>query len=306
VTGPSGGTRSSVVLVTAALFADGEIGGDLVAALDRVDVDARWEVWDDEAVDWAADLVAVRSAWDYHRRCPEFLTWARRVERISPMLNGADVFAWSSDKAYLIELAELVPVVPTRLMDESTLADGLAAGVEEFGAIVVKPRIGASGIGLVVVEEPLDPRLQGLVAGPWVVQPLVESVRTKGETSVYVFAGRAVSQVHKQPGGREIRVHELYGGSSRSVRLGRRTTALAEKAVRAAGQLLDADIAYARVDLMTWKGALTVSELELIEPGLYLDVDPANADRFAALVASYLGSSASGRTHRPGTAPFLL
>lgn len=281
-------SRPSVVLVTAALFADGEIGGDLVAALDRAGVEARWEVWDDESVDWAADLVAVRSTWDYHRRCPEFLAWARRVERISPLLNGAEVFAWNADKAYLVELAAHVPVVPTRLMDESTLAVGLVAGLEEFGSIVVKPRTGASGVGLVVVEEPLDPRLQGLATGPWVVQPLVESVRTKGETSVYVFAGRAASQVHKQPGPEEVRVHELYGGRSRPVRLGKATGALAERAVRDAGRLLGADLAYARVDLMTWNGRLTVSELELIEPGLYLDIEPANADRFAGLVASYL------------------
>ena len=285
-TAPS--TRPSVLLVTAALFASGEIGGDLVAALDRAGVDARWVVWDDEAVDWDADLVAVRSAWDYHRRCPEFLAWARRVERISPLLNGAEVFAWNADKAYLLELADHVPVVPTRLMDDSTLVSGLTAGLEEFGAIVVKPRIGASGVGLVVVEEPLDARLQGLVAGPWVVQPLVESVRTSGETSVYVFAGRAVSQVDKRPGGAEVRVHELYGGSSRAVPLGEQTAALAEQTVRAAERLLTADLAYARVDMMTWQSGWAVSELELIEPGLYLDVDPANADRFASLVRSRL------------------
>ncbi len=281
-------SRPSVVLVTAALFPDGEIGGDLVAALDRADIGARWEIWDDEGADWQGDLIAVRSAWDYHRRCPEFLGWARRVERISPLLNGSEVFAWNADKAYLVELAEHVPVVPTRLMDDASLVSGLASGLDEFGAVVVKPRIGASGVGLIVVEEPLDARLQGLVAAPWVVQPLVDSVRTRGETSVYVFAGRAVSQVDKRPGSQEIRVHELYGGSSRAVPLDPRAAALAEEAVRAAERLLDADLAYARVDLMIWNDAWTVSELELIEPGLYLDVDPANADRFASLVAELL------------------
>lgn len=281
-------SRPSVVLVTAALFPDGEIGGDLVAALDRADIGARWEIWDDEGADWQGDLIAVRSTWDYHRRCPEFLGWARRVERISPLLNGSEVFAWNADKAYLVELAEHVPVVPTRLMDDASLVSGLASGLDEFGAVVVKPRIGASGVGLIVVEEPLDARLQGLVAAPWVVQPLVDSVRTRGETSVYVFAGRAVSQVDKRPGSQEIRVHELYGGSSRAVPLDPRAAALAEEAVRAAERLLDADLAYARVDLMIWNDAWTVSELELIEPGLYLDVDPANADRFASLVAELL------------------
>jgi glutathione synthase/RimK-type ligase-like ATP-grasp enzyme len=277
-----------VLLATAGLFASGEIGGDLVGPLAHAGVDARWAVWDDEDVDWAADLVVVRSTWDYHRRCPEFLAWARRVERISPLLNGAEVFAWNADKVYLMDLGDQVPVVPTRLMDESNLVSGLAAGLAEFGAIVVKPRIGASGVGLVVVEETLDPRLQGLVAGPWVVQPLVDSVRTTGEMSVYVFAGQAVSQVHKRPGAAEVRVHDLYGGSSGPVALGEGTRALAEATVACAERLLDTNLAYARVDMMLWNDVWTVSELELIEPGLFLDVDPANAVRFASLVASQL------------------
>ncbi len=285
---PAGPPRRSVILVTAALLADGELGGDLVGALDEAGIDARWEVWDDESVDWAADLVAVRSTWDYHRRCTEFLAWARRVERISPLLNGAAAFAWNADKAYLLELGDRVPVVPTRLLDESSLVSGLAAGIATYGAIVVKPRIGASGIGVVVAEEPLDPRLQGLVTGPWVLQPLVPSVRTTGEMSVYVFGGRAVSQVHKRPAGDEVRIHELYGGSARAVALDARAAELAERAVASTEELLRTPIAYARVDLMIWEDVWTVSELELIEPGLHLEEDPANARRFAALVASRL------------------
>ena len=78
-------------------------GGDrLLSALAERGVDARWATWDDPAVDWAAaDLVAVRSTWDYHRRCAAALAWARAVERDTVLLNGADVFAWNADKAYL-------------------------------------------------------------------------------------------------------------------------------------------------------------------------------------------------------------
>ena len=46
--------------------------------------------------------------------------------------------------------------------------------------------------------------------------------------------------------------------------------------------------AYARIDLMWWEDAWVVSELELIEPGLYLDVDPAPAEPFADLLLSML------------------
>ena len=67
-----------VLLATFALLPDGEPGGDLVAALAAQGCTARWATWDDPTVDWAAaDLVAVRATWDYHRRLPDFLAWAR-------------------------------------------------------------------------------------------------------------------------------------------------------------------------------------------------------------------------------------
>lgn len=278
-----------VLLVTFGLLPDGELGGEhLLAALAERGVDARWARWDDAGIDWsAADLVAVRSTWDYHRRLPAFLDWARRVDRETTLLNGADVFGWNADKAYLTDLGDL-PVVPTELLDDETLLTGLASALERFGTVVVKPRTGAGGVGVVVAASTSDQRLEGLTAAPWVVQPLVASVRTSGETSVYVFGGGAVSQVDKLPGADEIRVHELYGGGSRPGRLTPETARLAEEAVRVAADRLDARLDYARVDMMRYDGRLVVSELELIEPGLYLDVMPGNAGPFAELLAARL------------------
>ena len=132
--------------------------------------------------------------------------------------------------------------------------------------------------------------------GPWVVQPLVESVRTVGETSVFVFGGRAASQVDKRPGGDEVRVHEEYGGSSVAVPLDPERAALAEHAVAAVGEWFGRAPAYARIDVMRWEDAWVVSELELIEPGLYLDVDPAPAEAFAdaGVVLAASGSDPTG------------
>jgi glutathione synthase/RimK-type ligase-like ATP-grasp enzyme len=234
----------------------------------------------------------VRSTWDYHRRTAEFLAWARKVESATRLLNGAEVFAWNADKSYLVDLAEDVPSIPTRLLDDATLVSGLREALATWGEVVIKPRTGAGGVGVVVASHLSDERLEGLTAAPWVVQPVVGSVRTTGETSVHVFGGRAVCQVDKTvvagDGQSEIRVHELYGGTSVAVDLGDAQSALAESAVSAAARRWAADLSYARVDMMVWEGAWAVSELELIEPGLYLDVDPANADRFADLVRSLL------------------
>ena len=284
----------TVLLATSALLPDGAVGGELVvAALAQRGIDSRWAVWDDASVDWAgADLVAVRSTWDYHRRTAEFLAWARKVEAGTRLLNGADVFAWNADKGYLVDLGHDVPCVPTALLDDATLVPGLEAAFARWGEVVVKPRTGAGGVGVVVASSIRDERLEGLTAAPWVVQPVVSSVRTTGETSVHVMAGQAVSQVDKvvAPEAQgEIRVHEQYGGRSTRVDLGEAQQALAEGAVSAAVARWGTELAYARVDMMVWEDAWAVSELELIEPGLYLDVDPANADRFAELVRSSLG-----------------
>jgi glutathione synthase/RimK-type ligase-like ATP-grasp enzyme len=275
-----------ILLATFNLMPEGEPDGHhLTRALARRGVDADWAVWDDPAVDWsAAELVAVRSTWDYHRRTQEFLTWAREVEARNRLLNGADLFAWNADKAYLVGLADDVPTVPTVLLDDRTLVGGLAAAAERWGTVVVKPCIGASGIGVVVATGVDDARLQLLAPAPWVVQPLVESVRTLGETSVYVFAGAAVSQVDKHAAADEVRVHEAYGGHSVAVQLDPERAALAEAAVATVSARRGGEPDYARVDVVLWDDAWVVSELELIEPGLYLDVDPANAERFAELI----------------------
>ncbi|MDQ6522014.1 hypothetical protein RB608_00300 [Nocardioides sp. LHD-245] len=281
---------TTVLLATFDLMPGGEPeGATLPEALATHGIDARWVRWDDPAVDWAAaDLVAVRSTWDYHRRLPAFLDWARRVDAETLLLNGAAVFTWNADKAYLVELADVVPTVPTMLLDDTALADGLTAALARWGSVIVKPRTGAGGVGVVVAERVDDPRLEGLVAGPWIAQPLVESVRTTGESSVYVFDGVALAQVDKVAATGEVRVHELYGGRSAPVALDPERAGAAADAVRAVAAMRGANLAYARVDLMSWEGRWVVSEIELIEPGLYLDVDPGNATRFAALVAGRL------------------
>ncbi len=291
---------TDLLLVTCQAWPDGEPGHDVLdRALAQLGVDARWVVWDDPAVDWGSALVAVRSTWDYEVRREQFLDWARTVPR---MLNGADVFAWNTDKVYLSEMATTgVPVVPTLAVDgEAELGPALATVWDQQGVpAVVKPRVGAGGRGVVVMANPQDEAGGGgpvgtefpeLGPGPWIVQPLVESVRTEGESSVFVLGGRVVSGVRKLPGGDEIRVHEYYGGSTEPVPVSLEASELALAAVGAAERLLDTRLHYARVDQMRLAdGRLALSELEATEPGLYLEELPENGPGFAEVVARVLG-----------------
>jgi glutathione synthase/RimK-type ligase-like ATP-grasp enzyme len=255
-------------------------------------VSAAWAAWSDPGVDWAeARLVMIRSTWDYERRRDEFIDWARKVQHLTTLVNTAQVVEWNTDKIYLLDLVEAgLPVVPTLAAeDESELPPAIAA----FETAVVKPRVGAGGRGVVVFDgrpggpEGLDE--SQLDIGPWVVQPLVESVRTEGETSVFVLGGRVVSQVRKLPAGEEIRVHEEYGGRTDPVEVTQEARALALRTVSVAEEVLGEALPCARVDLMRMPdGELVLSELEVTEPGLYLDVVPGNAASFAEVVAELL------------------
>lgn len=283
-----------VLLATCADWPDGEPEGHLlVEDLEARGIVASWARWDDPDVDWSgARLVAARSVWDYEWRREEFLSWARSVG--PSLLNGADVFAWNTDKSYLVDLERTsLPVVPTLpVEDESELAPAIAM----FMPAVVKPRVAAGGRGLVVFDgepggpEELDESMLGM--GPWVVQPLVPSVRDEGETSVFTFGGRVVSQVQKHPGPGEIRVHGSYGGRSARVAVTDEAADLARRAVRVTEELLGTTLAYARVDLMRDEaGSLLVSEIEATEPGLYLDLVPENAAAFGEVVAGMLAAT---------------
>jgi glutathione synthase/RimK-type ligase-like ATP-grasp enzyme len=275
----------TVLLATCAEFPDGEPGGDvLLAALASRGIDARWVRWDDPDEDWdAADLVAVRSTWDYQDRLGEFLAWATSVR--APLLNGADLLAWNTDKSYLLQLADAgLTVVPTVVAQDE---DEVRAAVQRFGDAVAKPTVGASGVGVLVLRPGEDVELG---TGPWVVQPLVGSVRTEGEHSVYVLGGAVSCQVSKTPPpDGSILVHEERGGRSHAVPVDEECAALALEAVRVAERLHGVRIDYARVDeLRLADGSLAVSELELVEPELYLRAAPQNADAFAAVVEKAL------------------
>lgn len=273
-----------VFLVTASAFPDGEDGGGLLSgAFAEHGISTRWVVWDDPDVDWAdADLVVVRATWDYVEKHADFLDWARRVEAVTPLLNGVEVFTWNSDKAYLAQLAaEGLDVVPTRVLATD---EDLVAAVGEWGSVVVKPRVGAGGAGVQLLSRD-DERGVVLPEAASVVQPLVESVRTAGETSVYVVGGVVTGQVRKTPPSGSILVHDHLGGRYERVDLDEELAAAALGAMALAERLLDRTLSYGRVDFLLHDGAWRVSELELIEPSLYLELVPENAAALAQAVA---------------------
>ena len=265
---------NDVLLATCTDLPDGEPGGAaLLEACAAAGITTQWVAWDDPSVDWSSAPVAARATWDYHHRLDEFLEWARSVPRL---LNGADVFAWNTDKSYLVELQEAgLPVVPSIVAPNAV---ALADALSRFETPVLKPTVAAGGMGLHVIAP--DSMLSDIGEPPWLVQPLIESVRTTGEISIFVFGGEPVAQLQKTPAAGEVRVNEEHGGTITAVPLDPELAATARSVVQAVESLKDFSLSYARVDLMSYDDRWVLSELEVTEPGMYLDVAPGNAELF--------------------------
>ena len=258
-----------------------------IAALEHLGVDVTPAVWDNRSIDWSSyRAVVVRSTWGYDRRGDEFLEWVERVGRASRLWNPPELLRWNSHKGYLLDLARQgAAIVPTELLRRGS-SRTLGSVLEDHGwsAAVLKPAVGANASLLRVVREGErgagEAHLRELLAqGDALVQPLLPRVESAGERSL-VFLDGQFSHAAEYP-------HVLAGGS-------REGTPLAVDAgTRAAAERMLAGLPvrplYARADFLPGEpGGWWLSELELIEPYLFLRTDPGAPDRFARAIVRWL------------------
>jgi glutathione synthase/RimK-type ligase-like ATP-grasp enzyme len=266
----------------------------LLPALAALDIAVEPAVWDDDAKSWNGfDAVVVRSCWDYHLRIGRFLGWLAALESNGvPVINAARLLRWNADKRYLLELAARgIDIVPTRLVPRGAPLTLVQVLTElDLNEAVVKPAVSASAhstwrTGLRRAEAD-EARFRSLVAaGDVLVQPLLAEVVETGEWSLVCFGGQPSHAVLKRPAQGDWRVQGELGGSAEILPA---PSGLAESAAR----ILDAAGAggstYARVDGCMVDGRFRLMELELIEPQLYLGLEPCAPGRFAAAIAAAL------------------
>jgi glutathione synthase/RimK-type ligase-like ATP-grasp enzyme len=247
--------------------------------------------WDEPGADWGGfDFCLVKSTWDYNRKHEEFLAWARRVEGVTELRNPADLIAWSSEKTYLRELSERgVRTVPTVWVNQSagaSLREVLAA--EGWERAVVKPVVGlgAENLHRVRADEEGETALaEVLERHDAMVQPFLPSLEAQGETSLIHIDGKLTHAVRKRPAAGDFRVQGIWGGTAERTEPEAPQIELAKQALAQ----LDSPPLYARIDVVEdLDGEPCLIELELIEPNLFLDLEPAAAVRLADAVIAQL------------------
>ncbi|MEU3643030.1 hypothetical protein AB0E59_06595 [Lentzea sp. NPDC034063] len=255
----------------------------LVAALLRDGVDVSWQPWG-SAVE--ADLVVLRTTWDYPDHLDAFLAWCAGVPTLA---NPLSVVRWNIDKSYMAELAAHgVPVVPTVVVEP-----GETPAFPD-GEFVVKPAVGAGsrGAGRFTDHESARAHLEAIGVKA-LVQPYQSSVDAHGETALVFFAGEYSHSFHKGPmlaqGLAEaesgLYVEERLG----SIEPSPRQVELANQVLDVAAKLLSLqrkDFLYARVDVVEGPdGEPLLLELELTEPSLGFKLTTAEAaSRFSKAI----------------------
>ena len=244
--------------------------------------------------DWAGyDAVIVRSTWDYQRAPEAFLESLGRIDAATRLANPLELMRWNLDKRYLGELeARGVPIVPTEFGEGLTAAE-LDARLAAAGAeSVIKPAVsaGAERTFRVLPDADAGYRREIVAAhadSAWMWQPFLSQVVDPGEYSLFYFNGAFSHAIIKTPKPGDFRVQEEWGGDIRLMD--------APAAMRAASDAvlaaIDHDTLYARVDLVDdGTNGYWLTEIELIEPSLYLRKDPTAPARFAGAVRDWLAA----------------
>ena len=255
--------------------------------------------WRQTTIPWSRfEAVIIRSTWDYWDDVPGFLEALARIDRQTRLANPLDLVRWNLAKTYLRDLqGQGVGIVPTLWLDglqgrsAEACADGLAA--EEF---VVKPVIGANGQDAFRFSKHEDPARWGLITNHFrnrdcMVQPFMHNVLAEGEYSLFYFSGDFSHAILKVPAAGEFRSQEERGAEILAV-------VPEQRLLLRGGQALAAVAPtplYARIDFVRNAARdFEVMELELIEPSLYLRMDPAAPEGFARAIDAWFGDAPVG------------
>lgn len=264
-----------------------------IHALEDIGIHARAVAWDDSSINWESfKLVVIRSCWDYPLRHEEFLAWARTVPNLA---NPFNVVKWNIDKRYMQILESRgVGIIPSR-WDPSRIDD-----LTDSSEWVIKPTISASTkdtfrttSGTEAIRLAGTLRAQGRSA---IVQPYISEIESVGEVALVYVDGVRVHAIRKGPSlflssaeaSRNVveKTYEPADVSESIWQVADNVLKITENIVSPSEHLL-----YARIDiipLLTFPPP--VMEVELIEPTLFLSIQPSGTTTFVEAIARRVGS----------------
>ena len=265
----------------------------LKAALQKQGLSVEITYWDNPTYNWSATKAVIfRTIWDYFERFDEFWKWLQELNTKTKLINSFDLIKWNIDKHYLKDLSNWgIETVPTYFADKGcNIKLHEIAKTNQWKDLVIKPAISASAFK---THKILANEIQGneklfnslVQERDMLIQPYFQTITQLGEASLMVFDGKFTHAILKkaQPG--DFRVQDDFGGTVNNYMPTKEEINFAEKVF----EVCKTKPIYGRVDIV-WDNDKNfyLSELEIIEPELWIRNYPKSAERIAEAVDKIL------------------
>lgn len=249
--------------------------------------------WDNPTYEWQeTKSVLFRTIWDYFERFDEFWDWLEQVKTKTRLINSYELIKWNIDKHYLKDLSSWgIKTVPTYFADKGcNMKLHEIAKRNQWKDLVIKPAISASAFKtykILANEIQANEKLFNSLVQErnMLVQPYFETITQLGEASLMVFDGKFTHAILKkaQPG--DFRVQDDFGGTVHNYIPTKAEINFAEEVFKTC----KTKPVYGRVDIV-WDNDKNfyLSELEIIEPELWIRNYPKCAERIAEAVDKIL------------------
>ena len=249
--------------------------------------------WDNPSYEWQqTKSVLFRTVWDYFERFDEFWDWLEQVKTKTRLINSYELIKWNIDKHYLRDLKNNdIQVVPTYFADKgNNISLQEIANLNDWKHIVIKPAISASAFNTYkITNDEIEQKEQLfhelLHTHDMLVQPFFPTISELGEASLMVFGGKFTHAILKKAKAGDFRVQDDFGGTVHDYNPTQEEIKFAEKVFQSCTSLP----IYGRVDIV-WDSNkhIYLSELEIIEPELWIRNRPESANKIAEAVNKIL------------------
>jgi hypothetical protein len=265
----------------------------LKSALEKQGLTVEITYWDNPSYDWSkTKSVMFRTIWDYFEKFEEFFKWLDEIKHQTQLINSYELVKWNIDKHYLKDLNEnginIVPTYFTKQHKQESLLD--ISNEMEWEDLVIKPAISAAAFQTFkILNDQINEKeelFQQLIKNKdMLVQPFFETISEFGEASLMIFDGKFSHAILKKAKKGDFRVQDDFGGTVHDYLPSTEEVKFALEVIKAC----KTTPLYGRVDIV-WdqEKNIYLSELEIIEPELWIRNYPKSAERIAKAVSNKL------------------